>query len=180
MLIMMDDDRRKRGAKKWPRKKLEGLMQRPDAFWVIECLLDKRVRPDGGEEYLVHWEGFNHDSDTWESREELEKNATAMVHEFERIYDPVLSSDKAHCICKRPYRFEQGGMIQCYNCIEWFHFKCLRMSIAEANSYRRFYCLACRIHRPFLKNQFFEELLEVRKPSFFSSDSSRSTLWSPT
>ena len=158
------------------RKQIEELMEKPSAFWVIESLIDKRTNYRGKEEYLVHWEGFNHDSDTWELREELEINAKAMVNEYERLQDPVLSSDSVHCICRRPYRFEQGGMIQCNNCIGWYHFKCIKMSIAEANSYQRFYCIACRTRNTFLRNQFKEELIVDRKPSFYS-ESSESPIW---
>lgn len=122
-----------------------------DRFYVIEKILNKRF-VDDREEYLVRWQNYPPEWDSWEPRIELERNALDMINEYNRIREPDEAQDKLHCICKRPYRFDQGGMIQCNNCLEWFHFKCLAMNMAEANAYAKWNCHDCFRANPNLKN----------------------------
>lgn len=124
-----------------------------DRFYVIEKLLKKRNDANGNEQYLVRWQNYPPDYDSWEPREELEKNALDMIHQFNRLHYPTdCQPDDLHCICRKPYKFNQGGMIQCYECQTWYHFTCLNMNMIEANSYARYYCECCRQHNSQLKN----------------------------
>lgn len=125
-----------------------------DRFYVIEQLLDKRYTANGGEEYLVRWQNYNSDWDSWEPRKEIERNALAMINEYNRFHNcPNFDADpnQLHCICQRPYKFEDGGMIQCFYCLEWYHFACLQMNMEEANSYAKYYCSDCKRSNPRLK-----------------------------
>lgn len=120
-------------------------------FYVIEKLLDKRFNPDlRQEEYLVRWQNYPPEWDSWEPRVELERNSMDMILAFNKTLKE--DSETPHCICRKPYRFDDGGMIQCYNCLEWFHFTCLNIDMEEANSYAKFYCSSCRAGNPYLKN----------------------------
>ena len=113
-------------------------------FFVIDRLLEKRRNAETGqEEYLVRWKNYSPEWDTWEPSGELELNASDMINEFNRVpqahYD-----DELHCTCRQPYRFEQGGMIQCNHCHRWFHFVCIGMDMEEANSCQSYSCQQCR------------------------------------
>lgn len=132
-----------------------------DRFYVIEKLLSKRYDQDGNEEYLVRWQNYPPEWDSWEPRQELERNSLDMINEFNRTSDPNNCREQLHCICKQPYRFDQGGMIQCFNCHQWFHFKCLNMNMEEANSYAKYNCQDCLNANPNLKNLIKLEKLEI-------------------
>lgn len=121
-----------------------------DRFYVIEKLLDKRFVA-GREEYLVRWQNYPPEWDSWEPRTELERNAIDMIREFNNMPGPS-TDDQPRCICRRPYRFDQGGLIQCVNCHEWYHFTCLKMNMAEANAYSKWHCSDCMDANPSLKN----------------------------
>lgn len=113
-----------------------------ERFFVIEKLLDRRInQSDGQEEFLVRWLNYTKDWDTWEPRAEVERNASDMVKNFNRQDRPC--DNDLHCICHRPYKFDQGGMIQCFNCYTWFHFKCIEMNMEQANLCLRYYCTNC-------------------------------------
>lgn len=124
-------------------------------FYVIEKLLGKRFTPNGDEEYLVRWKNYSPEWDSWEPRIELERNARDMILDFNNSLDR--DKETLHCICRRPYRFEHGGMIQCFNCLEWFHFTCINVDMEEANSYAKYYCQACQRANPTFKNMIKPE-----------------------
>jgi len=124
----------------------ERLLDEPDAFYVVESLLEKRAK-HGKIEYLVKWRDWSPEWNTWEPAEELEKYCSDMVDEFNR--QPQGDSDnRVYCICNRPYRFSDGAMVQCKYCLNWFHFSCLKMSIKEANDILTYYCAACSLANP--------------------------------
>lgn len=156
---------------------MKELLQVPDAFWVIESLLDRRER-NGKVEYYVHWQGFNHNWDTWEPREELLINAMAMVCEYDRIAEPTYDVNAKHCLCKKPYRFEDGAMIQCNGCKKWYHFTCLKLTAKDANSLQYFLCKLCRGNNPSTSQRSRHRDREARRhrlenrPTFYSESSS--------
>ena len=133
-----------------------------DRFYVIQKLLNKRLDAKGNEEYLVRWQNYPPNYDSWEPRAELEKNAMDMINEYNCVPKPDdCSSEKLHCICRLPYTFEQGGMIQCLNCEGWYHFTCLKMNMVEANSYAKYYCDSCRKKDPRFKNVIKKEKMST-------------------
>lgn len=125
-----------------------------DRFYVVEKILAKRPDDKGNMEYLVRWQNYPPQWDTWEPFDELKNNCIDMINEFNGIIDPNRSTreDLSHCICKEPYRFDSGGMIQCYQCNTWFHFRCLKMNMEQANAYARYFCEPCLAKNPQFKN----------------------------
>ena len=60
----------------------------------VQEIRDKRISIDGGKmEYLVHWEGYGTEEDTWEPKANLA--CSAMVGDFERISDTSASTINA-------------------------------------------------------------------------------------
>lgn len=112
-----------------------------ERFFVIEKLLDKRCSK-GSEEFLVRWKNYPPEYDSWEPRHEIEKNS----HHLIQIFNGELANEdqRLYCICKRKYRLDQGGMIQCFTCSNWYHFDCLAMNMEEVNSYAKYHCNDCR------------------------------------
>lgn len=158
---MPKDTRRRRNPKN--EIKHQPMPEEPvddDRFYVIEKILDKRLNALEEEEYLVRWQNYPPEWDSWEPRKELERNALDMINEFNRLNHSDNSSD-LHCFCKRPYRFEQGGMIQCFYCLVWYHFTCLKMDMEEANNYARYYCRQCTKINPRLRSQVKQEKLKT-------------------
>ena len=137
--------------------------QDEDRFYVVEKLLDRRHNQDTGrEEYLVRWQNYPPEWDSWEPRTELERNALDMVNEFDRTSTSQFQDFQLHCICRQPYRFDQGGMIQCFHCHTWYHFKCLHMDMEEANSYAKYYCHECKRMNP-----GFKSMVKIEKLTTF-------------
>lgn len=178
---MKREELSRRTKKKKKRRKvdksLERLIEDPDTIWVVESLLSKEISGDGIEGYWVRWDGFSEEWDTWEPRSELEKNSAVLVAQFERINEPDLDTSERHCVCQRPYRTEDGAMIQCGYCYRWFHFKCLNITVIRANQFKAFFCSECEYRNPSTKTKY-KESLATRFSSFYS-DSSTDTLWSP-
>lgn len=134
-----------------------------DRFFVMEKLLDRRLnKRTGKEEFLVRWQNYSPEHDTWEPRAEIERNAMDMVRNFSR-QDKACDNDQ-HCICRRPYKFDQGGMIQCFSCYIWYHFSCIKMNLDEANHCLRYYCDKCRE-----KDSTFRILYKSRQAARFYS-----------
>lgn len=125
--------------------------QEMDRFYVIEKLIDCRVTRSGRVEYLVRWQNYPPSEDTWEPKEELELNSQDLIDQFhDRDVKPDRNDRNLYCICKRPYRTSDGGMIQCFHCKNWYHFSCLKINMEEANSFARWYCNACQqLHSDF-------------------------------
>lgn len=124
-----------------------------DRFFVIEKLLDRRFRANGVEEYKVRWQNYSSAWDSWEPREELERNALDMINAFNNIPQPEESAIQRHCICRTPYIPGEGAMIQCSSCNIWYHFKCLNLNMYEANSLAEYHCDVCREKNPRLKTR---------------------------
>lgn len=126
-----------------------------DRFFVIEKLLAKRRNTEMGyDEYLVRWANYPPDWDSWEPVTELEVNSSDLIDEFNKAGGRNPNREELHCICRRPYIFDQGGMIQCFNCLAWYHFNCLKMDMELANSFARYYCDGCRTNNPTFENKF--------------------------
>ena len=47
----------------------------------------------------------------------------------------------SHCFCGKPYNGDQ--MIQCDNCLSWFHTKCLKLSKKEIKNIEIYACSDC-------------------------------------
>lgn len=118
-----------------------------DEFYVIEKLLSKRIAQDGSEQFLVRWKGYSSDWDSWEPRSGIESNSHYLILQFEKNNNNKnkdTGDDILHCLCRKPYRVEDGAMIQCNNCFRWFHFDCIDLTIRVANILLCYYCDDCR------------------------------------
>lgn len=125
-----------------------------DRFFVIEKFLDKRFNQEQNQhEYLVRWLNYPPEWDSWEPEIELERNSRDLLDTFNNIKREEDEYNQTHCICHKPYRFDEGGMIQCQCCLVWFHFKCLNLNMEEANSLECYFCDPCRQLNPSLKNR---------------------------
>lgn len=124
-----------------------------DKFYVIEKLLEKRYNSQlGCDEYLVRWENYSSEYDTWEPVHELERRSSELLDRFNEV--KTEDQEKVYCICREPYRPNEGGMVQCFHCLAWFHFRCLRLSSDDVNSFARFYCHDCRQKDPSFRNRY--------------------------
>lgn len=148
------DSRKRRNPKNEIKFKIIPEPDDQDRFFVIEKLLDKKIDERGAEQYLVRWQNYPPEYDSWEPRAELQINASDMIQEYNRIPQSDRQALELHCICKLPYRFDQGGMIQCYHCKTWYHFNCLGINMEEANSYSLWFCTQCKASDPQKKNMF--------------------------
>lgn len=160
------DGRRRRNPKnEVKRRKMPQAAPDDDRFFVIEKLLKKRFNTKlGYDEYLVRWANYPPEWDSWEPVIELARNSIDLINEFNNIERNLDEKAELHCICRLPYRFDEGGMIQCFNCLTWFHFKCLGINMEEANSYAKYYCGTCRYKNP----SFVNLIKEQRQVSFYS------------
>lgn len=129
---------------------------------MIEKLLRRRKKPGGGggEEYLVRWKNYPPSEDSWEPREELERNSIDLINEFNRIERDPYEQAELHCLCLRPYKFDQGGMIQCNQCCIWYHFTCLGINMEQANLLAAFYCPECKKKNPSLMSPIKKEKID--------------------
>lgn len=168
--------KKKRKNEKRVSEELKRLIDDPETKWIVEKILKKELNEDGKEGYWVRWEGFSEEWDTWEPRDELERNAKALVAQFENLNDPDLDTADQHCICRKPYRPEDGAMIQCYYCLTWFHFKCLEIDVVKANNFIKFYCEGCEQRNPYANTKYKNIVDEKCDP--FYSESSTDSLWS--
>lgn len=67
-----------------PRKKLSQMSDESEEFeYVVSFIKDKRYTPEGMIEYLVHWDGYDSDQNTWESADNLVE-CTALIEDFEK------------------------------------------------------------------------------------------------
>ena len=63
---------------------------------------------------------------------------------IQREREAVLSgTERKYCICNRPYM--DIPMVQCNGCHEWFHCRCVNLTINQANKLARFICPWCRL-----------------------------------
>lgn len=144
-------------SKQLPRPRQKFIMKRkrsklednPDTLYVVEKILDKSYTIEGELIYLTKWKDYPPSDNTWEPAGELEKYSKDLVDAFEGRdrHTPEL----LYCICQKRYWFEDGGMIQCGYCLNWFHFVCLNMSLEEANDYERYFCERCESVNPFAR-----------------------------
>ena len=49
--------------------------------WIVDQIIDKRVYKSGKVEYLLNWEGYDDEENTWENPENLQP---ALIEEFEK------------------------------------------------------------------------------------------------
>lgn len=143
---------KKRGKSK--QKAVETLLSDPESFYVVERLLDRSYTKDGKEEYLVKWRDWSPSWNSWEPVEELQKGCKDMIDEYNRNSRTSPDAFRQFCVCRKPYRFDDGAMIQCRYCLNWFHFSCLGITLVEANKYQTYYCDNCREANPNLRNVF--------------------------
>ncbi|KAI8905734.1 PLU-1-like protein-domain-containing protein [Powellomyces hirtus] len=47
------------------------------------------------------------------------------------------------CLCRQPHREEDGEMIGCDKCSEWYHFKCIGVTAAQAEGMDTYVCPVC-------------------------------------
>lgn len=134
-----------------------------DRFYVVEQILKRRVDLNTGEtQYLVRWKNYLPEDDSWEPEEEIQKNCRDLIKNFlDKSLAAGPSDENHYCICKRKYHFDQGGMIQCFHCLEWYHFTCLKMNMEEANSFAKWYCKECREKNSELKCRVKDEKLNT-------------------
>ncbi|CCW64045.1 unnamed protein product, partial [Phytomonas sp. EM1] len=73
------------------------------SYYVVERLLDRRVRDeDGTIEYKVHWKGYDDERETWEPRSNLLENCTEAMQDI----DQKKIEDTEKCI--ETWRCETG------------------------------------------------------------------------
>ena len=59
-----------------------------DDYYVIEEIVDSRVKQDGTREWRVRWRGYGAKSDTWEALDNMNEAAREAVQEFDRRRAP--------------------------------------------------------------------------------------------
>ncbi|KAI9103186.1 hypothetical protein DFS34DRAFT_356513 [Phlyctochytrium arcticum] len=52
-------------------------------------------------------------------------------------------SSEVFCVCREPHREDDGAMIGCDACGEWFHFQCVGLTADDAESIEVYTCPAC-------------------------------------
>lgn len=126
-------------------KDLSSLLADSSTQWLVESIESKRVLDNGQVEYLIKWTNYGPEENTWEPREFIYDTCATLIDEFEHIPFDINDKDKyqRHCICQKVYKPSDGAMIQCNCCGEWLHLKCIKMSVQEMNSIKRFYCKDC-------------------------------------
>ncbi|KAL6074311.1 COMPASS (complex proteins associated with Set1p) component [Balamuthia mandrillaris] len=50
---------------------------------------------------------------------------------------------RLYCVCRRPEDEDSSGMIGCDYCDDWFHFRCVGLSAAQAKRIKRYRCPFC-------------------------------------
>ncbi|KAJ3162468.1 hypothetical protein HDU86_004950 [Geranomyces michiganensis] len=54
-----------------------------------------------------------------------------------------LSKPQLFCLCRRPHREEDGEMIGCDTCSEWYHFNCVNLDVTTAQGIDTYVCPVC-------------------------------------
>lgn len=127
-----------------PRLKAPRILnQTSDIYYIVEKINGKRFNESRNEfEYLVKWLHYTDEFNSWEPQSELEQTCKTLLDNFEG--NTIQESTELHCICKQPYKFDDGAMIQCLHCMTWYHFKCIGLHLGVANRLSRWYCEPCR------------------------------------
>lgn len=58
----------------------------PQEEYVVENVVDKKVLEDGQILYLIKWEGYDHNDNTWEPKENI--TSKALIAQFEKTIKP--------------------------------------------------------------------------------------------
>lgn len=130
-----------------------------DRIYVVEKILDRRMQPSKSRtnpsfDVLVKWQNYGDEWNSWEPESEIRINCSEMVNDFLSCIDRKGPDDrKLHCLCKQPYHYQDGAMMHCSNCLEWYHLKCINMDMEVANSLLKFFCKKCREQNPDLQIQ---------------------------
>lgn len=69
-------------AKKKPGKK----NRKRSKLFVIDKIMNHREMADGSFEYLVRWEGYESDDDTWEPIDSFENASNVLHHYYKKLY----------------------------------------------------------------------------------------------
>lgn len=87
---------------------------------------------------------------------------------------PIVDPNKLYCICRQPA--QTYGMIQCYDCCDWFHASCVGISRQKASLVKQFYCPLCIDKDPTLVSVFGnkEEKRETEKETYVEKQPRRS------
>ena len=87
---------------------------------------------------------------------------------------PIIDPSKLYCICRQPA--QTYGMIQCYDCCDWFHGTCVGITRQRASLVRQYYCPLCIDKDPTLVSIFGnkEEKREMEKEVYFEKQPRRS------
>lgn len=51
-------------------------------------------------------------------------------------------ADRLFCVCQQPYD-PDNNMLQCDGCSEWYHTKCVGVSLAQAKTIKKWSCPVC-------------------------------------
>ncbi|KAI9325705.1 hypothetical protein BDR26DRAFT_902599 [Obelidium mucronatum] len=57
---------------------------------------------------------------------------------------PTITVQETFCVCKLPYSEDNGDMIQCEKCLDWFHWKCVKLNASKVKKIRKYLCSVCK------------------------------------
>ena len=90
---------------------------------------------------------------------DIEVNNEPAVPVPRGLSQPPSTNDpnKLYCLCQEPATF---SMIQCYQCLNWFHGDCVGITRQKAAMIKHFYCSLCIDKDPSYVTVFFETKME--------------------
>ncbi len=57
--------------------------------YVIDRIVDHRMKKSGSKEYKVQWKGYDEDEDTWEPAEVIEQDAPGAVQDYRKVLEGI-------------------------------------------------------------------------------------------
>ena len=119
-----------KSTKKGRAKKLEHIWQGPAVITHMITPFLFRIRLKNRTERIV-----NHDAIKMCTDNEFPQWVTKVKTQLDK------ESTEVYCFCQKP---DDGLlMIQCHKCLEWFHGKCLGMTMNQAKNIKEYNCKDC-------------------------------------